>query len=127
MNHFPALDGIRGIAILLVMGAHGFYGRLYGGFVGVDLFFVLSGFLITRVLLYHDTTLSGFSIRRAQRLLPALVCAFLLVAFLWSGPSRSPAPQIGCQKTRIIADPASIIRPVTATATPGRGTCSDWA
>ncbi len=94
MNRFPALDGIRGIAIVLVMGAHGFYGRLYGGFAGVDLFFVLSGFLITRVLLQDDTTLSGFYIRRAQRLLPALACALVMVGFLWSGPGfwRALAP-----------------------------------
>jgi len=71
----PALDGLRGVAVAGVLLFHG--GHLAGGYLGVDLFFVLSGFLITTLLLVeaHDRAgigLGGFWARRARRLLPAL-------------------------------------------------------
>lgn len=73
--HVDALDGLRGVAVAGVLLFHG--GRLTGGYLGVDLFFVLSGFLITSLLLVegHDrghVGLGGFWARRARRLLPAL-------------------------------------------------------
>lgn len=74
-----ALDGLRGVAILLVVAAHGHVlSADVGGMVGVTLFFVLSGFLITNLLIQElDNTgridLKGFYGRRALRLLPALV------------------------------------------------------
>jgi peptidoglycan/LPS O-acetylase OafA/YrhL len=83
-NHFPSLDGLRGIAILLVITHHQLIPvTLPGGFLGVDLFFVLSGFLITTLLLTEfDATetisLKKFYIRRALRLAPALLL-YLLV------------------------------------------------
>jgi peptidoglycan/LPS O-acetylase OafA/YrhL len=70
LGYVPALDGIRGIAIVGVVLYH-FLG-LPGGFLGVDLFFVLSGFLIT-TLLFEDGRFGRFYFRRARRLLPALV------------------------------------------------------
>lgn len=81
-NHYPALDGVRGIAMLLVFCAHTKPNLLSSGAIGVDLFFVLSGFLITTILLSeHSLTgrisLRNFYIRRALRLLPAL---FTMVA-----------------------------------------------
>jgi len=86
MRRIPALDGLRGVAILLVTGYH-FYGRPSGGFFGVDLFFVLSGFLITTLLLEEHTatgavSVAAFYVRRARRLMPAaglVVLAFLPV------------------------------------------------
>jgi peptidoglycan/LPS O-acetylase OafA/YrhL len=89
-----ALDGLRGIAILLVIAYHCFPDAVPGGFVGVDLFFVLSGFLITSLLKreYEQTgliSLRAFWIRRALRLLPAATVALLVVLFigaLTSGP-----------------------------------------
>jgi len=50
-THYPALDGVRGMAVLIVIGAHTHPQVLPGGNIGVDLFFVLSGFLITTLLL----------------------------------------------------------------------------
>jgi peptidoglycan/LPS O-acetylase OafA/YrhL/O-antigen ligase len=81
----PALDGVRAIAVLAVIGYH-LSTRISGGFLGVDVFFVLSGYLITSILL-GDLLTTGrirfaeFWARRARRLLPAvgllvLVCAY---------------------------------------------------
>ncbi len=83
LGYVPALNGLRGIAILGVLGVHLF--GLSGGFYGVDLFFVLSGYLITTLLLEeHDRTglvsLRAFYIRRARRLLPALGAVLVLIA-----------------------------------------------
>jgi peptidoglycan/LPS O-acetylase OafA/YrhL len=82
----PALDGVRGIAVALVLVDHGGIPGVQGGFIGVDIFFVLSGFLITSLLLDElgrtgRIDLAGFWIRRARRLLPALVVMALAVAF----------------------------------------------
>ena len=80
----PALDGIRAVAVALVLADHGGIPGVSGGFLGVDVFFVLSGFLITSLLLdEHRNTgrigLTGFWIRRARRLLPALLVMVLTV------------------------------------------------
>jgi peptidoglycan/LPS O-acetylase OafA/YrhL len=77
LGHVPALDGVRGVAIAGVTAYH-FLG-LPGGFLGVDLFFVLSGFLITTLLL-EDGRLGRFYQRRLSRLLPALL-AVLVVCY----------------------------------------------
>jgi peptidoglycan/LPS O-acetylase OafA/YrhL len=67
------LDGVRAVAVLLVMLFHLSPGAVVGGYIGVDLFFVVSGFLITSLLLRETKiSLSGFWRRRARRLLPAL-------------------------------------------------------
>jgi peptidoglycan/LPS O-acetylase OafA/YrhL len=81
----PALDGLRAIAVALVLADHGGIPGMDGGFLGVDVFFVLSGFLITSLLLDElgrsgRIGLTGFWIRRARRLLPALVLMVLAVA-----------------------------------------------
>jgi peptidoglycan/LPS O-acetylase OafA/YrhL len=86
-DYRPALDGIRAIAILAVFGYHLGYRWLCGGFLGVDVFFVLSGYLITGLLLTeHQRTgrisLTRFWLRRARRLLPALFLVIVVVA-LW--------------------------------------------
>jgi peptidoglycan/LPS O-acetylase OafA/YrhL len=85
-GHCPALDGVRGLAILSVLFFHTDADLLKGGFLGVDLFFVLSGFLIT-TLLVHEFQRNGsisyrrFYVRRATRLLPAL---FVMLAACWA-------------------------------------------
>jgi peptidoglycan/LPS O-acetylase OafA/YrhL len=80
----PALDGIRAVAVALVLAEHGGIPGVSGGFLGVDVFFVLSGFLITSLLLDEQRrtgriALAGFWIRRARRLLPALIVMVLAV------------------------------------------------
>ena len=82
--HFAALDGLRGLALLGVLFFHA-NGALPGGYLGVDLFFVLSGFLITSLLLaeQRDTgriALGAFWVRRARRLFPALLSLMPAVA-----------------------------------------------
>ena len=95
------LDGLRGIAVLLVILSH--TNVVHNGYIGVDLFFALSGFLITS-LLYEEwegsgrVSLRGFYERRARRLLPALVLAvvvfFLLVSFIQPAPGWSPITKV---------------------------------
>lgn len=96
LPHLPALDGLRGLAVGGVLLFHA--GHLKGGFLGVDLFFTLSGFLITSLLLTeHARTgriaLGAFWSRRARRLLPAVLALFLAVAgytTIWGHPSDYP-------------------------------------
>src|SRR5215475_13290854 len=82
-GYSPALDGLRAFAVASVVLFHAGVSGLNGGFLGVDAFFVLSGFLITSLLLAeHMKTghikLRRFWFRRARRLLPALLA--MLVA-----------------------------------------------
>ncbi|HEX2672058.1 MAG TPA: acyltransferase family protein [Polyangiaceae bacterium] len=84
LRHVPALDGLRGLALLGVLLFHA-NGALAGGYLGVDLFFVLSGFLITSLLLAEQRetgriALGPFWIRRARRLFPALLSLMPVVA-----------------------------------------------
>ena len=84
LNHIPALDGIRGIAFMMVLLCHTYPALLHGGNFGVDLFFVLSGFLITSILLTewslnNSINLGRFYLRRGLRLLPALFLVVLAV------------------------------------------------
>jgi peptidoglycan/LPS O-acetylase OafA/YrhL len=84
LGHLPVLDGLRGIAILAVIAVHSYEPLLPGGSSGLDLFFVLSGFLITKLLI-EETERTGtidrksFYIKRAFRLLPALYVTLLFV------------------------------------------------
>ena len=85
----PALDGLRGVAILLVVACHAGRGLTGAGIEGVMVFFVLSGFLITSLLLeehaHSPISLRAFYLRRARRLFPALavVVVLVLVLGLW--------------------------------------------
>ncbi len=80
----PDIEGLRAVAVLLVLFYHARF-RAPGGYVGVDVFFVLSGFLITGLLLRElgstgRISMSAFYARRARRLLPAAALALLVTA-----------------------------------------------
>jgi peptidoglycan/LPS O-acetylase OafA/YrhL len=86
-NGIPALDGVRALAVALVLADHGGIPGVPGGFIGVDIFFVLSGFLITSLLLDELGRTGGmdlpvFWVRRARRLLPALIVMAMVVVVL---------------------------------------------
>jgi len=85
LAHQPALDGVRALAVIAVIMFHA--GNVYAtaGFIGVDVFLVLSGFLITTLLLRElartgRVAFGAFWLRRARRLLPALILVLLAVA-----------------------------------------------
>lgn len=84
----PDIDGLRGIAVLAVIGFHAFPDYFPGGFIGVDVFFVISGFLITSIILRQlrdgTFTFSGFYARRIRRIFPALLIV-LTVCLLFGG------------------------------------------
>lgn len=89
LKYVPSLDSLRGYAVLMVLLVHGANRFFIGGWVGVDLFFVISGYLITSLLIgeynkYNDISLVKFYTRRFLRLLPALFTGVLLANILWS-------------------------------------------
>ena len=88
MIYRPEIDGLRAFAVLPVIFFHAGFEIFSGGFIGVDIFFVISGYLIT-LLLVNDMQDNSFSIlnfyeRRARRLLPALFLVMLsCIPFAW--------------------------------------------
>jgi peptidoglycan/LPS O-acetylase OafA/YrhL len=92
----PDIEGLRAVAVVLIVLAHACVPGIAGGFVGVDVLFVLSGFLITASMLREvDRTgrlsLPGFLGRRGRRILPAaslVVIAVLIAGYHWLGPQR---------------------------------------
>src|SRR5688500_4006722 len=88
MGYQPVLDGIRAVAVVAVILYHAGFGWIHGGFFGVEVFFVVSGYLITALLLDEHrregkVSLRKFWMRRARRLLPALF-AMLVAVTIWA-------------------------------------------
>src|SRR5215475_11044887 len=84
-RYLPGLDGLRALAVLAVIAYHEQFGWAPGGLLGVGVFFTLSGYLITDLLLNKwstdgDLGLGGFWLRRARRLLPALFVMLAVVS-----------------------------------------------
>jgi len=95
-QHYAGLDGLRGLAVFVVLLYHAGVVWAGGGFLGVEAFFVLSGFLITSLLITEWRTTSSVALRkfwgrRARRLLPALFCVVLVVGLhqALSGPENA--------------------------------------
>ena len=85
--HIPALDGLRGLAVAAVVMYHFAPEIVPAGFLGVDIFLVLSGFLITSLALEEvdrtkSMSASGFFARRARRLLPASIATIVVVVIV---------------------------------------------
>ena len=101
----PGLDGLRGLAVIAVIAFHEQLSAFPGGFLGVNVFFVLSGYLITDLLTAHwnqygRLDLRGFWARRARRLLPAL--AVLLVVVTAATAVIEPA-QLAALRSALLA------------------------
>jgi peptidoglycan/LPS O-acetylase OafA/YrhL/lysophospholipase L1-like esterase len=97
LTYQPALDGVRAVAVVMVLFFHAGFGWMGGGYVGVSVFFTLSGFLITSLLVAEHGETGGvalrtFFARRARRLLPASMLSLLLIALARLGGAFPFAP-----------------------------------
>ena len=81
LNYRPEIDGLRALAVLPVILFHGGFELFTGGYVGVDIFFVISGYLIGYIILEKtqrgEFSISEFYENRARRILPALFAVLL--------------------------------------------------
>ncbi len=108
VHYWPEIDGLRAIAILLVVAFHAGVPQLAGGFVGVDVFFVLSGYLITGLLAREIERTGGidlvdFYARRARRLLPALAVVVIATLVIGAIVLTPAGEQQGLGKATIAA------------------------
>ncbi len=96
----PDIDGLRALAVCVVVVYHAFPDFFPGGFIGVDIFFVISGFLIT-TLIYSELSTNHFSflnfyIRRIKRIFPALITVLVFCfAFGWFNLLADEFKQLG--------------------------------
>ena len=86
IEYRPEIDGLRALAVIPVILFHAGFDFFSGGFVGVDIFFVISGYLITTIIIKeldnNTFSLKNFYERRARRILPALIFVILISTFL---------------------------------------------
>lgn len=82
-KYIPSIDGLRALAVLAVILFHGFPKVFPGGFIGVDVFFVISGYLITQIIVNqaasHQFSFLDFYSRRIRRIFPVLILVFIAV------------------------------------------------
>ena len=88
MRYRPEIDGLRALAVLPVIFFHAGFDFFRGGFIGVDIFFVISGYLITTIIISElaegKFSIINFYERRARRILPALFFVMLVcLPFFW--------------------------------------------
>jgi len=108
------IDGLRAIAVLSVVGFHAFPDVFSGGFVGVDVFFVISGFLISTII-FDDLNAGrfdfvGFYVRRIRRIFPALIVVLIAsLAFGWLALLASDYAELGKQVAAGAAFVANIL------------------
>lgn len=96
----PDIDGLRAIAVLAVVGFHAFPSLLKGGFIGVDIFFVISGYLISTIIFgsleRNSFSFRGFYARRIKRIFPALLAVLMAsFAFGWFALLPDEYKQLG--------------------------------
>src|SRR3954451_21079305 len=89
LTYRPQLDGLRAVAVYLVVAFHAGLGIFSGGFIGVDVFFVLSGFLVTSLLMRDLARLGRlqwrqFYARRVRRILPAAAVTLVVTAIMYA-------------------------------------------
>ena len=100
MKYRPEIDGLRALAVIPVILVHAGFELFSGGFIGVDIFFVISGYLITSIII-EDIEKNKFSItnfyeRRARRILPALFFVmFICIPFSWAWMLPDPLENFG--------------------------------
>jgi len=95
MRYRPEIDGLRAVAVIPVILFHAGFSAFAGGYIGVDVFFVISGYLITTILIAEREagtySLLGFYERRARRILPALFLVLLCtIPFAWRWLAPDP-------------------------------------
>ena len=105
LEHQPALDGVRALAVTMVLLFHGGVSWMRGGYFGVSVFFTLSGFLITSLLVReHESTSrispGAFYMRRAKRLLPASTLCLAVISVMatrdaWEGANHLRRDAVG--------------------------------
>ena len=95
MKYRKEIDGLRAVAVIPVIFFHAGIKYFEGGFIGVDIFFVISGYLITSILIQdiekNNFSLINFYDRRVRRILPALFFVMLITipfAWLWMMPTQ---------------------------------------
>jgi peptidoglycan/LPS O-acetylase OafA/YrhL len=119
-GRWPALDGLRAVAVLLVMAGH--YGHVVPmSSLGVEIFYVLSGFLITSLLLdEHEITgaisIPAFYLRRSFRIFPAFYVSLAVTAFTLAGTAAMPGRDLWIAAGVYTADYAIALHPVPGSA-----------